>query len=86
MHMTQQTRSTQANRVIQKFGGARKLAAALKVDPTAVYKWTYPVAKQGTGGRIPTGKLESVLRAARREGILLTPDDLWPGEDAKTFR
>jgi len=75
-------RLTQAERVIAKFGGARKLAKALALDPSTVYKWTYPREKQGTGGVVPNNKIPALLAAARAEGILFTPAELWPGETA----
>lgn len=70
---------TQAERVILKFDGARKLAKALNLDPSTVYKWTYPRSKKGCGGIIPSSVIEQVMVAARREGILLTAEDLLPG-------
>ena len=79
---------SQAARVIAKFGNARKLAFACQppLNPASVYKWVYPKNKGGSDGRIPTAALETVLKAARREGILLTPEDLWPGASAKGFK
>lgn len=71
-------RLSQAERVILKFDGARKLAAAIGADMSTVYKWTYPKAKQGTDGMIPSSAMRKVLLAARREGILLTNEDLSP--------
>lgn len=78
---------TQAQRVIAKFGGAYKLAQALnrlepekRRDPSNVFRWTYPRTKGGTGGMIPAGAMLDVLDAAKSEGILLTPDDFYPGK------
>jgi len=71
-------RLTQAERVILKFNGARKLAKAIGCDMATVYKWTYPKAKQGCEGLIPSSAMRKVLAAARREGILLTNEDLSP--------
>lgn len=77
--------SQQAARVIAKFGNARRLAEAtqrladpsLHRSPHVVYRWTYPKSKGGTNGRIPSSALEAVLAAARLEGILITPADLY---------
>jgi len=76
---------TQAERILAKFGGARRLFALLKAvgatrysDPTAIYKWTYPKAKGGTGGRIPTAAWPEILLAARAEGILISSEDMDP--------
>ncbi len=78
---------SQAERILQKFGGPRAFLVALKhVDPdqilavSSVYRWLYPVDKGGTGGIIPTHVLPAVVRAARFEGILLTERDFYPGE------
>lgn len=82
---------SQAQRVIDKFGGPRRLAALLRVidppradgkirhTPSSVYRWTYPRERGGTAGRIPAHVLPLVMKAARLEGIFLTPDDLYPG-------
>lgn len=75
---------TQADRVIEKFGGVPKLAEALanvglKKNKSSIYRWTYPVGeKSGTGGSIPTSSLKLVIAAARNEGVLLSPEDLDP--------
>lgn len=81
---------SQAEKVLAKFGGARSLARALQRldpkkhrDPASIYKWTYPRNKGGTGGLIPGYALGAVLEAARVEGILLSPDDLYPGVGGK---
>jgi hypothetical protein len=80
-------KQSQAERVIAKFGGARRLYAALKeIDPvncrtpSIIYRWTYPRQKGGTGGVIPTAAWTGILKAARIEGIFLTEDDFFPGE------
>ena len=67
---------TQADRIIRKFGGARKLAKLLGVDNSTVYKWTYSVKRKGTGGHIPAVALKRVIALARPNGILLTQTDL----------
>lgn len=78
---------SQAERIIEKFGGARRLARILKetdpknsLTPSSIYRWLYPKEKGGTGGKVPTQSLETVMRAARFEGILLTTEDLFPGD------
>lgn len=72
---------TQAERVLAKFGGARRLSALLdhlgrSKDPASIYKWTYPKERGGTGGVIPTSAWKDLILAARMEGILLTSDDM----------
>lgn len=82
---TPPTPATPAERVIAKFGGAYKLAAALgRVDGrkrvvTSVYRWTYPREKGGTGGYIPAAMVPTVMSAARLEGIFLEAGDFYPG-------
>lgn len=77
---------SQAERIIAKFGGARRLAIILKqadesqaLNPSSIYRWTYPKEKGGTGGVVPTAALPLLIKAARLEGIFLTPEDLYPG-------
>jgi hypothetical protein len=76
---------SQAERVIAKFGNARRLASLLRhVEPTkvwnpsAIYKWAYPTNKGGRGGVIPSRNIEYIIKAARLEGIILTTADLDP--------
>lgn len=75
----------QAETVINKFGGARELARAIKecfpddhYNPSSIYRWMYPVSAGGTGGEIPAPAIKKVIKAARIAGILLTPEDLYP--------
>lgn len=75
----------QAESVINKFGGARELARAIKdcfpedhYNPSSIYRWMYPKSAGGTGGEIPGYALKKIIKAARMMGILLTPEDLYP--------
>ena len=68
----------QAEKIIAKFGNARRLAKLIGVHPVNVYRWSYPRTRGGTDGLIPTASLAKVLYAARSDGILLTMDDLAP--------
>lgn len=70
---------SQAQRIFDKFGNARKLATAIQRQPSSVYRWCYPKNKGGTGGLIPSSALPDVLEAARRLGIFVSSDDLYPG-------
>ena len=75
----------QASRIIAKFGTVRLLADALAALDDAsqarslatIYKWTWARHRGGTGGMIPARNLNAIIQAARNEGILLTPDDLY---------
>lgn len=74
---------TQAERIIERFGGARRLAEALSAvgefrHPSVVYKWTYPKDRGGTGGLIPTAAWPDILKAARHFGIYMTEEDTDP--------
>ena len=81
----------QADRIIDKFGGPRRLHEALKLlaetegtpevrrDVSQIYRWTYPKSKGGTDGVVPTSAQRAVGRAARLKGIILTPAD-WFGK------
>lgn len=76
--------STQAGRIIKKFGNARRLASTMaKVtgepcSPSRIYRWMHPREKGGTGGLIPSSAIEAVMQCARYEGIVLSPDELFP--------
>lgn len=81
----QQAPKSQAERIIAKFGGARKLARALKRlspdkhrDPATIFRWTYSKSKGGSAGLVPTAALADVAEAARLEGIFLDPSDFDP--------
>ena len=69
---------TQAERIFDKFGGPRRVAAATGHDPSCVYRWNYSKENGGTGGIVPIEALRKVCKAARTEGILLTDEDLSP--------
>lgn len=69
---------SQAQRIIDKFGGVTTLARAIGRAPSTVNRWLYPRERGGTGGRIPTESVELVARAARQEGLYLSAEDLDP--------
>ena len=74
--------SSQADRVIQKFGGPAQLWRALVTagyhrDLATIYRWRYS-KPHGTGGRIPSGAWDGIHAAARLEGIYLTAEDMDP--------
>ncbi|MBS4045463.1 MAG: hypothetical protein KG075_09455 [Alphaproteobacteria bacterium] len=82
--------TTQAGRVFARFGGVPKLHQALKAlqefrrdrrpvrDISTIYRWDLPAKNGGTGGLIPAKAMNDILAAARLEGIVLTPEDLFP--------
>ena len=67
----------QAQRIIRKFGGARRLAALIGKNPATVYRWTYK-RPAGTGGVIPTPALKRVIKIAKKHGIVITTKHLYP--------
>ena len=71
------SQSTPAARVIAAFGGVQRVAAAIGRHSSRVHRWTYPVERGGTGGRIPGSAVPKILKAAAERGIALTPNDLF---------
>lgn len=71
-------RISQATRVINKMGGHATVARLLGMDRSQVYRWEYDKKKGGTGGLVPTQRLNALIEHARTLGILLSPDDLDP--------
>ena len=69
---------TQAEVVIEKFGGACKLAKLLGVADSTVFRWNYPRSQGGTDGIIPGKSLRKVLAAAKLAGVVITSQDLYP--------
>lgn len=74
---------SQADRVIEKFGGARALMRALKLvgyelNPSSIYRWTYTKENGGTGGLIPTAAWDKIVKVARMIGVFLTEEDFDP--------
>ncbi|SFJ68745.1 helix-turn-helix domain-containing protein [Methylobacterium brachiatum] len=66
---------TPAEKIIAKFDGARSLAHAIGVKPSAVYRWTYPRERGGTGGYVPTAHIPKIKDAADLLGVVLTAED-----------
>lgn len=69
---------SQAHRVINRFGGARRLARLLGFEPSRVYKWTYPREKGGTDGLIPAAVVPKVQALAELEKVTLSESDWAP--------
>jgi len=66
-----------ASHVIQKCGGAHKVAAWLNISPVTVYRWTYPASRGGSDGLIPANRQNDLLQHARAAGIALNPYDFF---------
>ncbi len=74
---------SQADRVIEKFGGVPRLLellgkVGLKRNRSSVHRWRYSVEDGGTGGIIPSHDWRFVIKAAQIDGIILTSQDLDP--------
>jgi len=67
-----------AMRVIRKLGGPRNVANMLGMSTQAIYKWTWPSERGGTGGFIPAKRQIELMIAAKQRGIILTKDDFFP--------
>jgi hypothetical protein len=72
-----------ALRLISRFGGVPELRLALvrvgaALNHSTIYRWTYPTARGGTGGRIPIEHWDAIIAAARNEGLHLDPGDFFP--------
>lgn len=63
-----------AARIIEKFNGTRKLAAAIGLPPSTVQSWK-------DAGLIPAKHQQAVLDKAREERIDLSPADFFEPED-----
>jgi hypothetical protein len=66
---------TQAQRIVDKFGGARQLAAAIGYSKHAVHRWLRAKEKGGSGGFIPSAALPKIKEAASLLGITIKPED-----------
>lgn len=72
-----------AQRVIEKCGGPQAVAKMVGVDVSRVHRWTYPKARGGSDGLIPSQQQQALLNAARESGIDLQPADFFdlPGDE-----
>lgn len=69
-----------AHHVIEKCGGAAKVAEMTGVHVSRVYRWTHAKEKGGSAGVIPSRHQQTLLREARERGIELSPADFFEGE------
>jgi hypothetical protein len=76
---------TQADRIFAKFGGVPALKKALdRVGGEAcrslstLYRWNLPRKNGGSAGIVPSSAHMDIMRAARLEGVMLTPEDWAP--------
>lgn len=64
---------TQAETIIERFGGTRALARALCKPPTTVQSWK-------DSGLIPSKHHEHLMQVAREKGVDLRPDDFFASQ------
>ena len=87
MRKTQQIRQSPAEAVIDIFGNASELARLLGKHRSAISRWTLPVSKRGTGGRIPgRAKDEIMALALEHNKTEITYEVLYHGRTKETAR
>lgn len=72
-----------AQRVIEKCGGPQAVAEMVGVHVSNVHRWTYPKARGGSDGFIPSQQQQTLLTAARARGIELEPADFFEIPDTE---
>ena len=65
---------TAAEYAINLFGSPYKMASAFekngyRINPSAIYRWTYPRDRKGSDGRIPSDWHKAIIECAEAEGI-----------------
>lgn len=68
----------QAEKILKKLGGARRVATGIGMDAASVYKWTYEKNRGGTGGIIPSSCVAKIQKLAVASGVELTAEDWLP--------
>lgn len=67
----------QAQKIVAKFGGEARFAAAVGISRITAYRYSYS-RPYGTDGLVPGHMVDKVTRAARLHGIVLTQVDWIP--------
>jgi hypothetical protein len=67
-----------AKHVIDKCGGAVRIAEWLGVTQATVHKWKYPKSRGGKGGLVPAEHQQTLMRIAPEHGVDLQPEDFFP--------
>lgn len=63
--------------IIDRFGGHQKVAKALKISVSSVYKWTYTKDRGGTNGNVPTKHQRALLDAGQKLAEPISPADFF---------
>ncbi len=66
-----------AARVIEKCGGIKATAALVGRHRSVVNRWLRPKKKGGTGGLVPSEHQQTLMGAAKEEGIDLAAEDFF---------
>jgi len=66
-----------ANSIIERFGGPEAVMKITGASRTRVYRWTQPRIKGGTGGVIPYGHAQKLLKYAREFGVPISEVDFF---------
>lgn len=66
-----------AKGIIDKLGGADKVAEIAGCHVSNVYRWTYPKARGGTDGLVPNRYVGGLLSYARTHAIALSAGDFF---------
>lgn len=67
--------SKQAERILNKFGGAGRLSRALGLSRSTCFKWTYKKENGGTGGVIPYKYHDKIKKIAELNDIEILAED-----------
>jgi hypothetical protein len=67
-----------AHSIIERLGGKALVARHLGLAYTAPYRWTYPHAAGGTGGKIPSRHIPALMVLARARKVELWLEDFFP--------
>jgi hypothetical protein len=62
-----------AAKVINIFGGIRQTAEVVGRHRSVVNRWLIPKSRGGTGGIIPAHHQQTLLKEARRRGLMCDP-------------
>lgn len=68
-----------AQKIIDIFGGCTALGKAIGRHRTTVWRWAQPKSdktNRGGGGFIPAEDQANILRAAKKIGVKLRPEDV----------
>jgi hypothetical protein len=67
---------TPAENILEKLDlTAFALAHILGLNESTVYKWTYSIARNGTGGTIPYKYHSSIMKIAKKRKVELGAED-----------